>query len=107
MVLSSTKTVQSYREIGRETGFQCEQICLMSVDSAGPLPNTMSDFWRMVWERKTLVIVMTTRFGYCLSFYLVCLSVCLSVCQFVSLSVCVCLFVRQGTFYFSTSLLLT
>lgn len=27
----------------------------------GPLPRTTPDFWRMVWEQHSLVIVMTTR----------------------------------------------
>lgn len=31
--------------------------------SAGPLPKTFGDFWRMVWEQMVLIIVMTTRWG--------------------------------------------
>lgn len=31
------------------------------VCSTGPLPKTTGDFWRMVWEQGTLVVVMTTR----------------------------------------------
>lgn len=27
----------------------------------GPLPNTISDFWKMVWEQRSEVIVMTTN----------------------------------------------
>ncbi|XP_076871257.1 LOW QUALITY PROTEIN: receptor-type tyrosine-protein phosphatase F-like [Brachyhypopomus gauderio] len=31
------------------------------IGTQGPLPETLSDFWRMVWEQRTSTIVMMTR----------------------------------------------
>ena len=34
---------------------------LFNESHAGPLPNTLEDFWRMIWEKKLSTIVMLTQ----------------------------------------------
>lgn len=31
------------------------------IATQGPLPETLSDFWRMVWEQRSSTIIMMTR----------------------------------------------
>ena len=34
---------------------------MMKMKFQGPLPETLADFWRMVWEQRSSTIVMLTR----------------------------------------------
>ena len=35
--------------------------CLAMKSFEGPVPDSISDFWRMVWEQNSHIIVMLTR----------------------------------------------
>ena len=35
--------------------------CLLFCFALGPTPNTVSDFWQMLWDQKCPVIVMLTK----------------------------------------------
>ena len=36
-------------------------LCLHAWSNTGPLPHTMGDFWRLVWQEKPPIIVMVTN----------------------------------------------
>ena len=45
----------------RYTNEKHENAVNMLFTCKGPLPNTLEDFWRMIWEQKLPTIVMLTK----------------------------------------------
>ena len=65
------------------------------IATQGPLPGTVDDFWRLIWEQRCSAIVMLTHLveggKVCDSLQLrVCMHVCVCVCVCVCVGVWVC-----------------
>ena len=53
--VSAQYYVYIHREVGRVS------LSLYACTSPGPTPDTLADFWQMVWEQHAPVIVMLTK----------------------------------------------
>lgn len=56
MIMSTLHLFTFMQEHDELAGVQCSYI-----STQGCLPNTVDDFWRMVWQEQARIIVMTTK----------------------------------------------
>ena len=48
--------------VSEECGLPIDPLLFSSLLlSAGPMKRTVNDYWRMLWEQKVFVVVMTTK----------------------------------------------
>lgn len=60
-IYQSTTSIPSSVASSRSSGSSAVSNMKTYIATQGCLPNTITDFWNMIWQENTRVIVMTTK----------------------------------------------